>query len=61
MEGSGPEGAALQMLLGHLDNRLPLLRDLLVAMLGRRDQWLRHLDPASLDPLDTIVVLELVK
>ena len=43
VEGRGPEGAALQRLLDHLDNRLPLLRDLLVAMLGRRDQWLRHL------------------
>ncbi len=43
MEGSGAESTALQVLLGHLDNRLTLLRDLLVAMLGRRDQWLRHL------------------
>ena len=43
LEGSGAESAALRVLLGHLDNRLTLLRDLLVAMLGRRDQWLRHL------------------
>jgi len=43
LEGNGPESAALQCLLGHLDNRLPLLRDLLVTMLGRRDQWQRHL------------------
>ncbi|NJC87509.1 MAG: DNA helicase UvrD [Desulfuromonas sp.] len=43
LEGNGPASAALQLLLAHLDNRLPLLRDLLVAMLGRRDQWLRHL------------------
>jgi ATP-dependent exoDNAse (exonuclease V) beta subunit len=43
LEGGGPESAALQCLLSHLDNRLPLLRDLLVAMLARRDQWQRHL------------------
>jgi ATP-dependent exoDNAse (exonuclease V) beta subunit len=47
LEGAGPESAALQQLLEHLDNRLPLLRDLLVTMLGRRDQWLRHLQPAG--------------
>lgn len=39
----GPATAALELLLEHLDNRLELLRDLLVDMLGRRDQWLRHL------------------
>lgn len=45
----GREGArAIERLLAHLDNRLPLLRDLVVAMLGRRDQWLRHLDVSNL-------------
>ena len=39
--GSGQE--AIERLLVHLDNRLILLRELVVAMLGRRDQWLRHL------------------
>ncbi len=41
--------AAIERLLLHLDNRVPLLRDLVVAMLGRRDQWLRHLDPVDLE------------
>ena len=34
---------SIERLLVHLDNRLKLLRDLIIAMLGRRDQWLRHL------------------
>ncbi|MHB8709612.1 MAG: UvrD-helicase domain-containing protein, partial [Desulfuromonadales bacterium] len=48
LERGGEGSAAIACLLAHLDNQLPLLRDLLVAMLGRRDQWLRHLDPANL-------------
>lgn len=36
-------GEGITRLLSHLDNRLDLLRDLLVGMLARRDQWLRHL------------------
>ena len=42
-EQEAPESAAVQELLAHLDNRLERLRDLLVALLARRDQWLRHL------------------
>jgi len=38
-----PGGAATERLLRHLDNRLELLEAMLVAMLQRRDQWLRHL------------------
>ncbi len=38
----GEEGDALETLLNHLDNRVPMVRDLLVDMLARRDQWLRH-------------------
>lgn len=34
---------AIERLLNHLDNRMVLLRDMLVAMLGKRDQWLRHM------------------
>ena len=34
---------AVEVLLTHLDNRMQLLRELIVVMLGRRDQWLRHL------------------
>lgn len=36
-------GQAACQLLAHLDNRMGRLRDLLVGMLARRDQWLRHL------------------
>jgi ATP-dependent exoDNAse (exonuclease V) beta subunit len=43
LETAGAGQSAIERLLSHLDNRLTLLRDLLVAMLGRRDQWLRHL------------------
>ena len=43
LENGGAGQDAVERLLVHLDNRLTLLRDLLVAMLGRRDQWLRHL------------------
>ena len=48
-EDEAPEGgrnsgsAAVETLLAHLDNNLPQARDMLVAMLGKRDQWLRHL------------------
>lgn len=43
LEKGGAGQEAIEQLLTHLDNRLTLLRDLLVAMLGRRDQWIRHL------------------
>ena len=43
LDGGGSGQDAIERLLAHLDNRLTLLRDLLVAMLSKRDQWLRHL------------------
>ena len=33
---------AIAVLLTHLDNNLPRVRDMLASMLARRDQWLRH-------------------
>ncbi|MEZ4599339.1 MAG: UvrD-helicase domain-containing protein [Syntrophotaleaceae bacterium] len=42
-EKGGFEGSAGMRLLFHLDNRAERFRDLLVSMLARRDQWLRHL------------------
>jgi ATP-dependent helicase/nuclease subunit A len=47
--GSGRGGAAGARVLAHLDNRQDRLEALLVAMLQRRDQWLRHLAGRSVD------------
>jgi len=43
LENGAAGQEAIERLLVHLDNRLKLLRDLIVAMFGRRDQWLRHI------------------
>lgn len=56
LERGGPEAGAIERLLAHLDNQLPLLRDLLTLMLARRDQWLRHLDRT--DPMRARPALE---
>jgi ATP-dependent helicase/nuclease subunit A len=40
--GEAPWSTAIERLLRHLDNDLPKLEAMLVILLGRRDQWLRH-------------------
>src|ERR671914_1196787 len=42
LEGEAPWSTAIERLLRHLDNDLPKLEAMLVILLGRRDQWLRH-------------------
>ena len=49
LESGGPDGAAVAHLLRHRDVRVDLVQELLVQMLGRRDQWLRHLPPEGGD------------
>jgi ATP-dependent exoDNAse (exonuclease V) beta subunit len=41
---------AVARLVRHLDNRTALLEDLLVDLLQRRDQWLRHLSASGRQP-----------
>jgi ATP-dependent helicase/nuclease subunit A len=48
---------AVERLLAHLDNDLPLVESLLASMLARRDQWLRHLATPD-DPRRHRAVLE---
>ncbi len=43
LEQPGAVSDALQVLLKHLDNDMAVVQRMLVALLGRRDQWLRHL------------------
>jgi ATP-dependent helicase/nuclease subunit A len=42
LEGGTGWSDAIAVLLVHLDNDLPRIRDMLAGMLERRDQWLRH-------------------
>ncbi len=41
--------APISMVLRHLDNDVPRFRQMLVTMLARRDQWLRHLSSVDDD------------
>ncbi|ORJ63604.1 hypothetical protein B5V00_01690 [Geothermobacter hydrogeniphilus] len=43
LESGEPGGDSVALLLDHLDNQLSRLRDMVVSLLGRRDQWLRCL------------------
>ncbi len=48
-----PGSASLKQLLAHLDNSMNRLQRMLVAMLQKRDQWLRHLyDVRQADPCE---------
>jgi len=44
-------GDAVATLLGHLDNNIPRLEQLLVSMLAKRDQWLRHVVGSNVELL----------
>lgn len=50
LETGAPEGAAVAHLLRHRDVRVDAVEALLVQMLQRRDQWLRHLPAEGDDP-----------
>ncbi len=43
LDSAGHWSDAIALLLAHLDNDLPRLRNMLASMLARRDQWLRHI------------------
>ncbi len=43
LESPGVVSDALKILLEHLDNDMAVVQRMLVGLLGRRDQWLRHL------------------
>ncbi len=44
LDKNGVEQKQLMVLLRHLDNNVALVQQMLVAMLRRRDQWLRHME-----------------
>lgn len=50
---SGPVAADVENLLSHLDNDVARAGDLLVDMLARRDQWLRHVHGREREELES--------
>ncbi|OEU71360.1 MAG: hypothetical protein BA864_04995 [Desulfuromonadales bacterium C00003093] len=54
LDTQGPGSGQLRLLLGHLDNQVSQLQRMLVDMLKRRDQWLRHLLKNDPDPRATL-------
>ena len=47
LDTDGRTSPMLETLLGHLDNNVSTVESLLSTMLGRRDQWLRHVVPSA--------------
>lgn len=43
LEQPGPVSEALKIVLDHLDNDMAVVQRMLISLLGRRDQWFRHL------------------
>lgn len=54
LDSKGAGSEQLRLLLGHLDNQVGYLQKMLVDMLQRRDQWLRHLLNPGDDPRATL-------
>ncbi|HEB28718.1 MAG TPA: DNA helicase UvrD [Porticoccus sp.] len=48
-EESHPLSVSVSVVLSHLDNNVPRLKDMLSSMLAKRDQWLRMLSGGGLD------------
>ncbi len=53
LNGAGPVAADVENVLVHLDNDVTRAEDLLVDMLARRDQWLRHVHGRERDELES--------
>lgn len=51
-----PVGEALAILVAHLDNRPDQVIDLIARMLGKREQWLRHVLPAGQSGVSRTVI-----
>jgi ATP-dependent exoDNAse (exonuclease V) beta subunit len=53
LEEGGGWSESIAVLLGHLDNDLPRIRDLIAEMLAKRDQWLGHVSDPDRRDLET--------